>query len=325
MLGMRDACGRTIRYLRLSLTSACRMRCVYCRPAAVQCGPKAAVLQAAEIEALVRHLVERHGLAKVRLTGGEPTQRRDLPEIIRRLAGIAGLAELTMTTNGEALAAGARALADAGLSRVNVSLDSLRPEGFRGITGADTLDRVLQGLEMAIAAGLTPVKLNTVVLRGSNEEELPELLRFAAAKGVEIRFIELMPMGPQAASWPDRFVPEREMRYRLRGVIASWRAMPSGPEASRRYRAVLRDGREVVVGFISPMSRPFCRRCDRIRIAADGALYPCLMGQPAGSLLPAVRPVFDPERFDSLLRDGLGAKGPEHPTGGVAVMTHVGG
>jgi len=301
------------------------MQCVYCRPAVVQRGRTAAVLEAVEIETLVRRLVERHGLAKVRLTGGEPTDRRDLPEIVHRLAGIAGLAELTMTTNGEALAAKARALADAGLSRANVSLDSLRPEGFRRITGADTLDRVLEGVETAIAAGLTPLKLNTVVLRGVNDEELPELVRFAAAKGVEIRFIELMPMGLQAASWPDRFVPEREMRQRLSDVIASWRAMPSGPEASRRYRAALHDGREVVIAFISPMSRPFCRRCDRIRIAADGTLYPCLMGEPAGSLLPAVRPAFDPERFDSLLRHGLGAKRPEHPTGGVAVMTHVGG
>jgi len=322
---MRDACGRTFRYLRLSVTPACRMRCVYCRPETVAPPSDAPLLNPGEIETIVRHLVRNHGLAKARLTGGEPTDRSDLPEIITRLAGIDGLSRPAMTTNGRTLAEDAEALAQAGLRRVNISLDSLRPERFRRITGADALGRVLEGVDAAVAAGLTPVKLNTVVLRGENDEELPDLVRFAADKRVEIRFIELMPMGPPAASWAERFVPEYEMRQRLAGEVVSWQPLPFGSESSRRYRAMLVGGREAVVGFIAPISRPFCQRCDRIRIAADGTLYPCLMGEPAGSLLPAVRPAFDAERFDSLLRDGLGAKRFEHPTGGVAVMTHVGG
>jgi cyclic pyranopterin phosphate synthase len=322
---MRDACGRTVRYLRLSLTSACPMRCVYCRPESLTRDSDAALLRPDEIDAMVRHLVQRHGLTKVRLTGGEPTARGDLLDVIRRLARIDGLAELAMTTNGRTLADDARTLAEAGLVRVNVSLDSLEPRRFRQITGADTLPRVLRGIDAALAAGLSPVKLNTVVLRGVNDHELPELVRFAADKGVEVRFIELMPMGPPAASWQQRFVPADEMRQRLNSAVASWRSLPGGPESSRRYRVTLIDGREVGIGFIAPMSRPFCDSCDRIRIAADGTFYPCLMSGPPGNLLPAIRPMFDAQRFDSLLQGWLQAKLPEHPTCGAAVMTHVGG
>lgn len=322
---MRDACGRTIRYLRLSLTPACQMRCVYCRPESNAQPPDTPLLNADEIETLVRHLVQHHGLAKIRLTGGEPTDRADLLEIIGRLARIDGLGRPAMTTNGQTLAEDARTLAAAGLWRVNVSLDSLRRERFQEITGADTLERVLRGIDAAVAVGLVPVKLNTVVLRDGNADELPELVRFATGKGLEIRFIELMPMGPPAAAWAERFVPEHEMRVRLADAVASWHAMPFGSESSRRYRATLTDGREAVVGFIAPMSHPFCDGCDRIRIAADGTFHTCLMGDPAGSLLPAIRPVFDAERFDSLLAGWLQAKPAVHPAGGPAIMTHVGG
>lgn len=322
---MRDGRGRTIRYLRLSLTPACRMRCLYCQPESLANASDTALLSADEIETFVRHLVRRHGLAKVRLTGGEPTGRSDLLEIVHRLARIDGLGNPVMTTNGQTLAGHAEALARAGLSRVNVSLDSLRPGRFRKITGADSLGRVLEGIDAAITAGLVPVKLNTVALRNENEDEFPHLVRFAAEKGVEIRFIELMPMGPPAASWAQRFLPEHEIRRRLVDAVASWRPLPFGSDSSRRYRATLPDGREAVIGFIAPMSRPFCGNCDRIRIAADGTFHPCLMGEPAGSFLSAIRPVFDPARFDSLLQGWLQVKPPEHPGGGVAVMTHVGG
>lgn len=320
-----DPLGRVIRYLRLSLTPACGMRCIYCRPAAVGDPAPNERMSVEEIERLVRHLAAAHGLRKVRLTGGEPTQRHELVEIVRRLAAIDGLAELAMTTNGLNLQRLAPALADAGLQRVNLSLDSLDAAAFRRLTGVDGLERVLRGLDAAREAGLTPIKLNTVVVRGQNESELPRLLSFAAAQGLEIRFIELMPMGPLAAQWAQRYVPEADMRQCLDSIVQSWHPLEQGHDAARRYRVSLPDHRSATVGFITAMSCNFCATCNRVRIAADGTLYPCLMDQPGPNLMPALRPHFDPEELDRRLRGGLSLKKSEHPAQGHAVMVQLGG
>jgi len=322
---MQDALGRTVRYLRLSITKACQSRCIYCWPETAAAAQDEPMLRAREIESLVGHLVERHGIRKVRLTGGEPTSRADLLEIVRRLAPIRGLGELVMTTNGLTLAAQARALKEAGLGRVNVSLDSLDAATYRRLTGVDGLALVLKGVDAALAAGLTPVKLNVVVVRGENEDEVSDLLLYAVDKGLEIRFIELLPMGPLAGQWEKRFVPESEVRQRLSEVATTWRAGADSHDAARRYSVRLPCGRRATVGFVSAMSCPFCETCDRIRIAADGALYPCLMDERAGSLLGALRPRFDATAIDKVLFDGLNRKAKEHPATGGAVMAHVGG
>jgi GTP 3',8-cyclase len=321
---IRDHLGRTIRYLRLSLTAACHMRCTYCRPAFDRNSDRA-MLTAAEIESLVRHLVSKHGLSKVRLTGGDPTARPDLVEIIQRLAAIQGLHHLAMTTNGLTLQHMADRYASAGLKRVNVSLDSLDREQFASITGVDGLERVLAGIDAALNARLTPLKINTVILRGENETQLAPLVDFAADRGVAIRFIELMPMGPLAAHWTGRYVSAEQMRKILRPMVAQWRPLPQGSDSAKRYSAVLRDGRETEVGFITPMSCSFCSACNRIRIASDGMLYPCLMDQPNGSILPALRPRLDPASLDRTLADSLSAKAAEHPQQGFVMMTHIGG
>jgi cyclic pyranopterin phosphate synthase len=322
---MKDQDGRAIRYLRLSITKACGMRCLYCRPERLPRATGTPEMSAAEIETLVGRLIRRHGLRKVRLTGGEPTLRDDLPEIVARLARIEGLDDLALTTNGLTLHRQAGELARAGLKRVNVSLDSLDRQGFRHLTGVDGLPRVLEGIDAAVAAGLTPLKLNAVVIRGENDGELNALLGFAAEGGHAIRFIELMPMGPLAGRWGERYVPETEMRERLAESVERWEEQPTSASAARPYRARLRSGLEAKVGFISAMSCPFCQSCDRIRIAADGSLYPCLMGFPAANLLPALRPSFDADRFDRLLAQGLTCKASEHPALGANVMTHIGG
>lgn len=322
---MQDGHGRRIRYLRLSLTRACGMRCVYCRPAALRSDAADDTLTPSELQALVQHLVSTHGLRKVRLTGGEPTTRADLLEIVSRLAGISGLQELALTTNGLLLERLATPLARAGLRRVNVSLDSLEARRFARITGVDGLPRVLAGIAAAVRSGLAPVKLNTVVVRGENDDELPGLVRFAAERGLEIRFIELMPMGPLADQWSQRYVSEADMRERLDPSVREWIEMPRDAGSARRFRVVLADGRSARVGFITPMSCPFCDRCDRIRIGSEGALYPCLMDRPSGSLRAALRPVFDSRRLDSILATGLGTKAVEHPAVGFGVMTHIGG
>jgi len=320
---IQDSFGRAAQYLRLSITDACQSRCIYCRPAgwSARPGPQ---MSADEIVALVSHLA-RHGVNKVRLTGGEPTARRDLPEIVRRLALVPGLTELAMTTNGLRLAAQAQQLKAAGLKRVNISLDTLNTEKYHRITGVDGLRDVLAGIDAALAADLKPVKLNTVVVRGENDYDLSELLLFAQWKGTPIRFIELMPMGPLAGRWQERFVSESEMRQRLSDVVVSWVPRPDTRDPARKYYAGMTYGRGVHVGFITAMSCPFCSGCNRLRIAADGSIYPCLMDKPCGSVLPALRPMFDPGALDAALANAMGRKPREHPACACGVMTEIGG
>lgn len=322
---LADTLGRAVGYLRLSLTKACAMRCVYCRPEKLDHPRGEPMLTPDEIENLARHLVTHHGLHKIRLTGGDPTSRAQLPEIIERLAKIDGVRDLAMTTNALTLAHRAKTYGDAGLTRVNISLDTLDRDRFARLTGLDQLDRVLAGIDAAQATGLWPIKLNTVVVKNQNEQDLPALLRFAGARGIEIRFIELMPMGPLADQWTDRYVSEGRMRQTLSPHIASWSPLTQGADAARRYRVTLDDGTPATVGFITPMSCNFCANCNRIRIAADGTFYPCLMDEPAGSLLPAIRPRFDGQLLDQYLVRGLNQKRREHPHDGFVTMTHIGG
>lgn len=322
---LRDADGRSIDYLRLSLTKNCSMRCTYCRPETSKNQPEEGRLTPHEIAQLVGHLCAAHGVSKVRLTGGEPTARRDLVEIISRLAALGSLKDLALTTNGLTLLNQARAYAQAGLQRVNISLDTLDPARFAALTGVDGLLRVRAGMQEAQRVGLTPIRLNTVVVGGQNEMDLPGLLAFAAEQGVEIRFIELMPMGALAGRWAEHYVPERTMRRILEPGIAGWTALPHQHESARRYRVRLVSGRQVTVGFITAMSCNFCDSCNRIRIGSDGTLYPCLMDQPAGELLPALRPVFNGALLDRIMAAGLARKAPAHTTTGFVAMTHIGG
>ncbi len=310
--------------MRLSLTADCSLRCIYCRPDEMGNGADADLLTAGEIESLVRHLAENHGLSKVRLTGGEPAERDDLVEIVSRLAKIPGLNEVVMTTNGLRLATQAEALAKVGLKRVNVSLDSLDREKYQRITGMDGLPQVIRGIDAAIAAGLMPVKLNTVVVRGENDWELPDLLLFAAWKHLEIRFIELMPLGPLAARWQERFVSEEEMRQRLADMGINWATRPDTSDPAKRYTAGMSFGRSARVGFITAMSCPFCKRCNRVRIAGNGTVYPCLMDKPSGSLLGAIRPKFNAAAIDHVLQQALENKAEEHPATGPAMMPQIG-
>jgi len=321
---LRDGKLRTIGYLRLSLTPACHMRCVYCRPGFHLNNPRN-LLEAEEIEPMVRHLAQNHGVQKVRLTGGDPTARSSLTEIIRRVAGVEGVREVAMTTNGLLLATRAQEYRDAGLRRVNISLDSLNAECFHRMTGLDELDRVLRGIDSALEAGLQPVRINTVVLKGENDHELPALVSFALDRGVEIRFIELMPMGPLAPKWQERYVPASRMQEILDASVQEWTRLDQGSESATRFQVTMKDGRKGTIGFITPMSCNFCGACDRIRITAEGTFYPCLMDRPGGSLLPALRPRFDGELFDQLLLRGLQGKAAEHPAEGFAIMTNIGG
>lgn len=265
---MTDGCGRTIRYLRLSVTDLCNYRCRYCMPeAGVEKRPHRDILSVEECVEIGRAAV-RCGVKKIRLTGGEPLVRHGILDICRGLSAIDGLDELCLTTNGSLLPALAAPLRDAGVTRLNVSLDTLRPERFTQITRVGSLSDVLAGLDAAERAGFSHLKCNTVLIGGFNDDEIEPLVGLTKDRPWEVRFIELMPMG-QCAGWDrERFLPAEEV---LRRVPALRPCDPSGTAA--RYRV---PGWAGTVGLIEPLSHRFCDRCDRIRVTADGRLKPCL-------------------------------------------------
>lgn len=265
---MKDRYGRTIKYLRLSVTDLCNCRCVYCMGEnGVPSLPHSAILSFEEIEEIVRAAVSL-GVTKVRLTGGEPLVRRGIDELVRRLRGIEGVEELAMTTNGARLAEYAARLKSAGLDRLNVSLDTLDPEKFRRITRIGELRDTLDGLDAARRAGFEHIKLNTVLMGGVNDDEIAEIAALAKDGAFDVRFIELMPIG-ECTDWDRRrFLPaERVLEYLPKGE-----RVPSDGVAELWRPAGFRG----TVGLIRPLSHRFCADCDRIRVTADGCLKPCL-------------------------------------------------
>ena len=286
----RDAHGRPLRDLRLSVIEACNFRCPYCMPA--DRVPDSHGLDAAsrlsfdEIEVLVRGFVQL-GVSKLRLTGGEPLLRRGLPDLVRRLAAIEGIDDLALTTNASLLAPQARALRDAGLRRITVSLDALDPALFRQLSGGrGEVERVLAGLDAAVAAGFAPVKLNCVVQRDVNEGEVEPLVAFARDRGHVLRFIEYMDVGTCNGWRREGVVPSAELRDRIH---ARWPLKPLDPtyrgEVARRHAFVDGGGE---VGFVSSVSAPFCGDCHRARVSADGTLYTCLFAGTGTPLRPVL-------------------------------------
>ena len=265
---MKDRYGRTIKYLRLSVTDLCNCRGVYCMGEnGVPRLPHSAILSFEELEEIVRAAVSL-GVTKVRLTGGEPLVRRGIDELVRRLRGIEGVEELAMTTNGARLAEYAARLKSAGLDRLNVSLDTLDPEKFRRITRIGELRDTLDGLDAARRAGFERIKLNTVLMGGVNDDEIAEIAALAKDGAFDVRFIELMPIG-ECTDWDRRrFLPaERVLEYLPKGE-----RVPSDGVAELWRPAGFRG----TVGLIRPLSHRFCADCDRIRVTADGCLKPCL-------------------------------------------------
>jgi cyclic pyranopterin phosphate synthase len=275
-MALRDRFRRPITYLRVSVTDRCNLRCVYCMPLeGIPTRTHEEILRYEEIERVVRVAVGM-GIRVVRLTGGEPLVRNGLADLVAMLRGVPGLEELSMTTNGTLLAGHARTLAEAGLDRVNISLDSLRPDRFRRITRLGDLEDVLAGIRAAEEAGLTPLKLNTVVLRGVNDDEAVELARLTLERPWHVRFIELMPLGSHVLWDKDRYVPASEVRQRIEARLGplSPAQRPAGNGPARTYRL---QGSLGTVGLISPWSQHFCPACNRLRLTSDGRLRPCLL------------------------------------------------
>jgi len=292
--GLADRFGRVATDLRVSLTDRCNLRCTYCMPEeGLAWLPKETLLTDAEVIALVRIAVERLGVTEVRFTGGEPLLRPGLVKIVEGASALAPRPTLSVTTNGIGLARTATALAEAGLDRVNVSLDTLRPARFEQLARRKRLSDVLEGLEAAERAGLRPVKLNAVLMRGVNDDEAVDLLRFALERGYELRFIEQMPLDAQHAWRRENMVAGEEILAQLRS------AFTLHPDPQHRGAApaetwvidghVGLDGRPAKVGVIASVTRPFCAACDRTRLTADGQVRNCLFGQDETDLRGLLR------------------------------------
>ena len=276
---MIDQYGRGITYLRLSLTERCTLKCAYCRADEGEC-PKRRELACEDMLRIVRVLAGL-GIEKVRLTGGEPMLRRDLLEIIRGIHATPGIREITMTTNAQHLGGQAAALREAGLNRLNISIDSLKPERYRKMTGGGALSAVLQGIDDALAAGLVPLKLNAVLLRGVNDDEVDDFIALTRDRPVDVRFIELMPMGN--VDHTARRVTGEELIAARPYLLKQPPRYPGQPSSDYAVEGFA--GR---VGFISPISHRFCSDCNRVRVMSDGMLRPCLGDNSEVSLKPAL-------------------------------------
>jgi GTP 3',8-cyclase len=284
-----DTFGRVATDLRVSLTDRCNLRCTYCMPPeGLDWLPRADQLTDDELVRLVRVAVTRLGIREVRFTGGEPLLRRGLVGIVGRVAGLSPRPRISVTTNGLGLARLAGPLCDAGLDRVNVSLDTLRPEVFVRLSRRDRLPDVLAGLAAADAAGLRPVKANAVLVRGINDEEAPALLRWCLDHGYELRFIEQMPLDPQHGWDRAVMVTAAEILDRLAAV---YDLTPEGEQVrgSAPAETWLVDGGPARVGIIGTVTRPFCAACDRVRLTADGQVRTCLFAREESDLRGPLR------------------------------------
>ncbi|MBF9070253.1 GTP 3',8-cyclase MoaA [Streptacidiphilus fuscans] len=310
-----DRFGRVHTDLRVSLTDRCNLRCTYCMPAeGLDWLPKPDLLTDDELLRLVRIATSRLGIRSLRLTGGEPLLRRGLPDLVARFAALPDAPELSLTTNGIGLARQAEPLHAAGLGRVNVSLDTLRRDRFREITRRDRLADVLDGLAAARAAGLDPVKVNAVPVRGVNDDEITDLAVWAVESGYRLRFIESMPLDAQGAWDRARMVTADEILHEL-GRVFTLHPVPradAGRDANAPAEQWRIEGTDAVVGVIASVTRPFCGGCDRVRLTADGQLRNCLFASEESDLRALLRGGADDAEVEAAWRASVAGKGPGH-------------
>jgi cyclic pyranopterin phosphate synthase len=309
---LADSYGRVATDLRVSLTDRCNLRCEYCMPAeGLDWLPRPEVLTDDEVVRLVRIGVQRLGITEVRFTGGEPLLRRGLAGIVARTAALRPRPEISLTTNGIGLDRLAAPLHEAGLDRINVSLDTLRPDTFRALARRDRLGDVLAGLAAAAATGLAPVKVNTVLMRGRNSDEAVPLARFCLANGYHLRFIEQMPLDAQHGWRRDNMVTADEI---LATLSAEFSLTPDDPAArgSAPAESFLVDSGPARIGVIGSVTRPFCGSCDRVRLTADGQIRNCLFATTENDLRGPLRDGADDATIAALWRRAVAAKLPGH-------------
>lgn len=281
---MIDQFGRTINYLRLSVTDRCNLRCKYCMPEeGVEKLEHSDILRLEEIDKIVGHMAFL-GIDKIRLTGGEPLVRSGIVDLIKMLHGHEEVREITMTTNGILLADMAEALKEAGLRRVNISMDSLNPLRYHAMTRGGDLSKVLEGIEAAKRVGLTPIKINVVLIKGFNDDEISDFVNLTLDDEIDVRFIELMPIGEVATWSQDHFMSNQEVLDRMPELIPMINKDPSSPAVT--YKLPNGKGK---VGLISPISCKFCDNCNRVRMTAEGFLKYCLHSNEEIALRPLLK------------------------------------
>ena len=309
---LTDSYGRTATDLRVSLTDRCNLRCAYCMPPeGLDWLPSPTLLTDDEVVRLARIGVELLGITEIRYTGGEPLLRRGLTGIVARTAALVPRPEISLTTNGIGLARLAGPLREAGLDRLNVSLDTLRPDVFASLAKRDRLDDVLAGLAAAAAAGLTPVKVNAVLMRGFNDDEAVPLLRFCLEHGYQLRFIEQMPLDAQHGWRREDMVGADEI---LQALSEEFSLTPDDAHArgSAPAETFLVDGGPARVGVIGSVTRPFCGACDRVRLTADGQVRNCLFARSESNLRDPMRSGAGDEQLAAIWRQSVAAKLPGH-------------
>ena len=326
MAPLIDSFGRTHRDLRISITDRCNFRCTYCMPeAGLDWVARDQVLSFEEIERVARVCVERFGFDSIRLTGGEPTVRAHLPVLVAKLAALG--VDLAMTTNGSALSALAPALREAGLGRMNISLDSLRRARFAALTRRDDLAAVLAGIDAALSAGFSPVKLNVVCMEGVNDDEVVDFATFGRDRGVEVRFIEFMPLDADH-SWSAVRVVAGERIIATIADVYPLRQVERGSDPAEVFEYVDGGGR---VGAIASVTAPFCTRCDRVRLTAEGRLRNCLFSMDETDLRSVLRGGGTDDDLASAISSCVAAKGAGHQIGSVSfvqpprTMSQIGG
>jgi cyclic pyranopterin phosphate synthase len=298
-----DRFGRRIHYLRISLTDHCNLRCVYCMPEEMTFLPNAELMQDDEIITLVR-LFASLGFDKFRLTGGEPTVRAHIVDLVRAITHVPGVRSLSMTTNGVLLKKLAQPLADAGLQRINLSLDTLNPEKFQHLTRWGSIDQVWEGMLAAGSAGLHPIKINTVVVRDYNETDIVELARLTLEHAWHVRFIEMMPFSGATEFQRSQVVSVTEMQARIEAALGNLEPLNGGKldGEARLYRL---HGALGSVGFIASITNPFCASCTRARLTADGRLRLCLLRESEVDLLTPLRSGTTSSELRELIREGI--------------------
>jgi cyclic pyranopterin phosphate synthase len=322
-----DEYGRVVKNIRLSITDRCNFRCVYCMPEEMEFFPRAEILSYEELVRLTA-LCLRMGLDRVRLTGGEPLVRRDVADLVQKLRSLSGLRDLSLTTNGARLGELAADLYEAGLRRINVSLDTLDREKFTQVTRRDFLHRVLAGLDEAERLGFAPIKVNVVAMRDFTEDELIGFARLARARPFQVRFIEFMPLDGDNIWERQRILSGREIVERISQVYPLERVPVASSDPATRYRFTDDAGE---IGIIASVTEPFCGACDRIRLTADGKLRTCLFALEELDLKSPLRQGATDAELGWLIADAVARKGPGHMINSAAfikplrTMSQIGG
>ena len=321
-----DPFNRRIEYVRLSVTDKCNQRCFYCMPKGFKDFEQPAHwLTFDEIERVITAFTEL-GVRRVRLTGGEPLLRKNLPELAQRLNDLPGLDDLSLSTNASLLARHAEALKAAGVKRINVSLDSLKPDRYKEITTAKLAD-VIHGLETASAVGLKPIKINMVALKGVNDDEFVDMLEFCLRLGFTLRYIETMPMGAPGLNASQHYIDLAEVKQEIEAHYDLTPGVMPGGGPARYYQI---NGSDMRIGFITPISRHFCDTCNRVRVGVDGRLYLCLGDEHSVDLRQPLRDGISNDGLKSLIIEALALKPKKHefvenPTQIVRLMSMTGG